>query len=706
MGWMGLVSAQSNAFTLETAMLGGAKVNPGNLSQLGWIPGTGDYVYASEKDGSWALMSGSAAKGGTKSVLALADLNAVLKGAGVSEFPRFPQLKFMGATVIRFEADGALHTYDWATKKLVKGVSWSGAAANADINDQGSVAYTIDNNLYVSMAGMENYAVTKEVNKGIRHGEAAHRFEFGISKGTFWSPDGKQLAFYRMDETMVTDYPILNLRVFPATDEPVKYPFAGAKSHHVTVGVFNAVTKNVLYLETGGDPEHYLTNVTWSADGKEIWIAELNRDQNRMNLVRYDAATGKRIANVIEESDEKYVEPKHGPIFIPGVAGEFLWLSQKDGYNHLYHYKLDGILIGQLTSGPWIITEFLGFDATGKFAYIETTQQNATERHVYALDIKKRTLSLLTPGKGVHTASVHEGGKYLLDTWTAIDVPRTIRVLDMGGKPVQELLKAEDPLKGYNLPQAKLSKIKAADGKTDLWARTFLPANFDANKKYPVLIYVYNGPGVQLNLDTYLGAGAHWMPWLAQQGYIVFSLDGRGSANRGKDFEQAIFRRLGDVEVDDQMAGVEYLRSLPYVDQARIAVHGWSYGGFMTCMMLMRNPGVFKVGVAGGPVIDWAMYEVMYTERYMDTPQQNPEGYQNANLLNLVADLEAKLLLIHGTSDDVVVWQQSLEMVEASITKGVQLDYFVYPNHPHNVRGKDRLHLMTKVLNYVVEGNR
>jgi dipeptidyl-peptidase 4 len=270
---------------------------------------------------------------------------------------------------------------------------------------------------------------------------------------------------------------------------------------------------------------------------------------------------------------------------------------------------------------------------------------------------------------------------------------------------VQELLKAEDPNKAYNLPQPVLSQIKAADGKTDLWTRTFLPSNFDPAKKYPVLIYVYNGPSVQLITDTYMAASGLWMPWLATQGYIVFTVDGRGSTNRGRDFEQASFRKLGDVELEDQMAGVTHLKSLPYVDGNRIAVHGWSYGGFMTCTMLTRTGDTFRAGVAGGPVIDWKMYEVMYTERYMDTPEQNQEGYDNSNVMNHITGLESDLLVIHGTADDVVVWQQSLELVEEAVTKGVQLDYFMYPNHPHNVRGKDRLHLMQKVLDYIMEHN-
>jgi dipeptidyl-peptidase-4 len=697
--------AQTSAYTLKAAMLNGARNYPINLQQLNWLPGTHQFAYVKESDGDYRLLVGEVGKVDRSTILSLKEFNTSVKAAGLNELPRFPIMTYTGAKTFRFNAESARYQYDCATKSLTKLVAWDADAANLDITEQGHVAYTKGPNLYISLPGRENVAVTQEAGTGIRNGEAVHRFEFGIDKGTFWSPDGKQLAYYRMDESMVTDYPILDLNAFPAKADNVKYPFAGAKSHQVTVGIYHTATGQTTFLETGGDPEHYLTNVTWSADGKEVWIAELNRDQNQMSLNRYDAATGKRISNVIEEADAKYVEPKHGPIWLPATPGEFLWLSQRDGYKHLYHYRLDGTLIGQLTKGEWLITNFLGFDAKGKTAYIETTQLNATERHAYALDLKSKALTLLTPGKGTHTATLHPSGSHLLDHWTAVEVPRILRVMDAKGKAVQELLKADDPLKDYSLPQAQLAKIKAADGKTELWTRTFLPSNFDPAKKYPVLIYVYNGPSVQLITDTYLAAAPTWMPWFATQGYIVFTVDGRGSTNRGRDFEQASFRHLGDVELEDQMAGVAYLKSLPYVDAKRLAVHGWSYGGFMTCTMLTRTDDAFRVGVAGGPVIDWSMYEVMYTERYMDTPETNPDGYKQANVMNHISDLKSDLLVIHGTSDDVVVWQQSLELIEAAVSKGVQLDYFMYPNHPHNVLGPDRLHLMEKVLDYIVAHN-
>ncbi|HHG86032.1 MAG TPA: S9 family peptidase, partial [Bacteroidetes bacterium] len=654
----------------------------------------------------WTLLAGPANKTSREALLTLEQFNQVAVAEGMEERKRFPPMRFISPSSFRFISANTVYHFDWVAKKIEKINHYKKGAANLDLNLQNAAAYTIDNNLWVSLPGESDHQVTHETDKNIRHGEAAHRFEFGISKGTFWSPSGKNLAFYRVDERMVSDYPVFNLRKKPMTPEIIKYPFAGDPSHHATIGIFDLKKQKVRYLKTGGDPEHYLTNITWGPNEKYIYVAEINRDQNSMKLNRYSAKTGDLVNTIFTESNAKYVEPKKGPIFLPGSDKEFLWLSTRDGNNHLYHYTVEGDMKGQITAGNWMITSFLGFDKSGKNCFFSCTQPNPTERHTFSLRLKNKKLTLLTPGVGNHTARLHPDGRYLIDTWTSTTVPRTIRIMDAKGKVSQELLKAENPLKDYHLAMPQLFTLKAADGKTDLWARMFTPPNLDKSKKYPVLVYVYNGPGVQLVRNTWMGAAPLWMPWMADQGYIVFSVDGRGSANAGRDFEQAIFRNLGTVELSDQLAGVQYLKSLPYVDANRMVVHGWSYGGFMTCNLMMRSPGTFNAGVAGGPVIDWSMYEIMYTERYMDTPKTNAEGYKKASLHNYVEKLEGKLMLIHGTNDDVVVWQHSLGFLKTAISAGTQLDYFVYPTHPHNVRGKDRVHLMTKVLNYLMENNK
>jgi dipeptidyl-peptidase-4 len=700
-----LLPAQTKTINLEEAVLGRADLSPDNIRSLDWIPGTSKFGYVKQVAEEWTLLAGEAAKTNREKLATLEELNAALKAAGGKELSSFPGIRFISATSFRFSSSNTLYAYDWAAKKVTTLNSWSEDAANVDLNPQHGIAYTIDNNLYVSMPGQKDEAVTREKNQNIRNGEAAHRFEFGITKGTFWSHDGKLLAFYRVDESMVTDYPLFNLHKIPATPEVIKYPFAGAASHHASLGIYNPEQKTTVWCKVEGDPEHYLTNVTFNPDGTEIYIAELTRGQDAMKLNRYSARTGEYLGYVLSESDPKYVEPKHGPIFLPGKNDEFLWFSMRDGHDHLYHYKTDGTLLGQVTKGNFMVTDFLGFDEDGKNCFVSTTAANPTERHTYLVNLKKYSSTLLTPGAGSHSSTIHPTGKYLIDSWSSIEVPRDISIRDNKGAEIQSLLKAPNPLQDYKIAYPKLFTIKSADKTTDLWCRMFSPTDLDPTKKYPVLVYVYNGPGVQLVRNTWMAAAPLWMSWMADQGYIVFTVDGRGSANVGRDFEQAIFQELGTVEITDQLAGIDYLKSLPYVDPDRLVVHGWSYGGFMTCNLMLRTPGTFNAGVAGGPVIGWDMYEVMYTERYMDTPQTNREGYKNSLLTNYVKGLKGKLMLIHGTNDDVVVWQHSLRFLEACIDEGVQVDYFVYPSHAHNVRGKDRLHLMTKVLNYLMDNN-
>ena len=288
---------------------------------------------------------------------------------------------------------------------------------------------------------------------------------------------------------------------------------------------------------------------------------------------------------------------------------------------------------------------------------------------------------------------------YLYDVLTARGVPKKSMIRATDGSMTKVLLESPDPLVDYDRPVIKDKKLKADDG-TNLYGKLILPTNFDSTKKYPVIVYLYNGPHVQQIKNGFPESGNLWYEYLAQHGYIVWTMDGRGSSNRGQKFEQAVFRQLGTVEMEDQMVGVNFLKSLPYVDANRLGIHGWSFGGFMTTSFMLRKPDVFKVGVAGGPVMDWSMYEIMYGERYMDTPEENPEGYASSNLLTKAKNLKGKLLLIHGAQDATVVWQHSINFIKKSVDENVQVDYFVYPGYEHNVRGKDRVHLMQKVTDY------
>lgn len=605
---------------------------------------------------------------------------------------------------------------DFKTHEIVWQDSLSGQDANDWTSASKACAYVKDWQLYVQDAEGKTHQLSTDGSREMVYGKSVHRDEFGIEKGTFWSPDGNSLAFYRMDQSMVADYPQVDVFNRMASYEPDKYPMTGEVSHKVTVGVFNVKTGKTVYLQTpkGGFTDKlptdgkmseeacYFTNVAWSPDSKTIYLFELNRDQNDCRLVSYDAGTGMRLKELYREQHPKYVEPLHPIVFLPWDATKYIMQSQCDGYNHLYLCNAeDGSIVKQLTSGSWVVLDLLGFNEKAKSVIIASNEVNPIQRNTWAVDVKTGKRTLLDNGRGYHYAELSKTGQWLCDRYSEPDVPRVITVAPthVANKSV-DLLVAEDPWKDYQVPEYTSGSIKAADGVTDLYYRMVKPADFDSAKKYPTVIYVYGGPHAH-NVDArWHYCSRSWETYMAQKGYIVFILDNRGSENRGREFEQATFRQLGQEETADQMQGVAFLKSLPYVDQERMGVHGWSFGGYMTITMMTHHPEVFKVGVAGGPVIDWKWYEVMYGERYMDTPQQNPEGYEKCSLLNQAKNLKGKLQIITGYNDATVVPQHCLAFIAKCIEEGTQPDFFVYPGEPHNMRGHQSVHLHERITQY------
>ncbi len=590
---------------------------------------------------------------------------------------------------------------DFEAKKIVWQDSISGQEAN-DWNAQSrATAYVENNQLFIADAQGKKHQLSTDGSREIVYGQSVHRNEFGINKGTFWSPDGMRLAFYRMDQSMVTDYPQVDIFPREATHEPDKYPMAGMTSHKVTVGVYDLQSQQTVYLQAGDPTDRYFTNIAWSPDSKTVYILELNRGQNDCRLVSYNAITGERIAELYRETSDKYVEPQNPIQFLPWDDTKFILQSEKDGYNHLYLFDVKGKELKQLTKGPWVVMEVVGFNRKSQSIIIRSNELSPLQSNLYAVNVKTGKRTLLDRGIGVtRSVSLSASGQQAVEKFSAPDIPRIIDIVNTSNGKRYELLNAEDPWQNYQQPIFENGSIKAADGLTDLYFRMVKPADFDASKKYPTVVYVYGGPHAH-NVD----ASWHWMSrswetYMAQKGYILFILDNRGSENRGRDFEQATFHQLGQIEMQDQMKGVDYLRTLPYVDMDRLGVHGWSFGGFMTISLMTNYPDVFKVGVAGGPVIDWKWYEVMYGERYMGTPENNPEGYARTSLLAKAKNLKGKLQIITGYNDNTVVPQHCLSFLDACIKAGTQPDFFAYPGEEHNMRGHASVHLHERITQY------
>lgn len=688
-------------FTLEDLNFGGTNyknMTPGDRTLLWW----GDRLVHVEASACYTV---NPSNGKESPLLTVADLNRSIEAAGGDETATLQgavSFPYPDKPLALVTGTKAYTLYNFKTRRVECRIAKTGNEQAASWNAKSRLlACVTGDNLYVG-----GKQLTTDGSRDIVYGQSVHRNEWGIDGGLFWSPDGKLLAYYRMDQSMVTDYPEVNIPEVDdsthriATPAPEKYPMAGQASHKVTILVYNTASGRSVQLQAGDPTDRYFTNVAWSPDSKTIYVFELNRDQNDCRLVSYDASTGGKIAELYRETDPKYVEPLHPIVFLPWNADQFILQSQKDGYNHLYLMDKSGHEIKQLTSGKWVVEQLVGFNPQHQSVVIASNELNPLQRNLFAVDLNTGRRTLLGSDTGWHTPALSASGRYLVDKYQAPDVPRHIDIVNVDNGRKLAYYDAPDPWAGYTVPTYECGTIKAADGVTPLYYRMVKPAHFDPAKKYPTVVYVYGGPHAH-NVD----AGWHWRSrswetYMAQRGYVLFILDNRGSENRGRDFEQATYRQLGQEEMKDQMKGVEFLRTLPYVDTTRLGVHGWSFGGFMTISLMTNYPDVFKVGVAGGPVIDWKWYEVMYGERYMDTPQSNPEGYAKTSLLPKAKDLKGKLQIIIGYNDPTVVPQHALTFLKACIEAGTQPDFFTYPGQGHNMRGHQSVHLHERITQY------
>ena len=694
------MAAQDRLFTLEDLNFGGTNyhnMQPKNM----WLTWWGDQMVETDVE-SCSLVDVKTGK--KKQLFTLNDIN---KWANSDEDANRYVRHLMNATfpypdkpMVAVGNKKAFILVDFKAHKIVWQDSISGQTANDWNPVSRATAYVEDHQLYVADGEGRKHQLSKDGSREIVYGQSVHRNEFGIEKGTFWSSDGQRLAFYRMDQSMVADYPQVDIFPREATYEPDKYPMAGMTSHKVTVGVYDLKTQKTVYLQAGDPTDRYFTNIAWSPDNKTIYMFELDRGQNDCRLVSYDAATGNKQAELYHETSDKYVEPLHPIQFLPWDDTKFILQSQKDGYNHLYLYSIKGECIKQLTSGTWVVMDVLGFNKKQKSIIIKANATHPLCHNLYAVNIDNGKMTALDNGTGVHSGNLSASGTLLFDRYTEPDIPRNIDITSTVSNKRTRLLTAEDPWKDYQQPIFENGSLKAADGVTDLYWRMVKPHDFTPGKKYPTVVYVYGGPHANNVQASWHWASRSWETYMAQKGYIVFILDNRGSQYRGRDFEQATFHQLGQIEMRDQIKGVDFLRTLPYVDMDRLGVHGWSFGGFMTISLMTNYPDMFKVGVAGGPVIDWKWYEVMYGERYMGTPENNPEGYAKTSLINKAGNLKGKLQIITGYNDKTVVPQHCLSFLDACIKAGTHPDFFAYPGEEHNMRGHASVHLHERITQY------
>lgn len=710
------MAQEKKSFTLEELLPGGSNyfnLIPQNLYGLQWW---GDVAIHAD---IYTIKTIDPTTGKERTIATLEEVNEAIVSSNkpfqpTHELKQLHQLrgaKFPWADqpVLTFQQSNYLVYYNFKEKRITNLYYLTGSPQNMDFcAANGAVAYTDGDNLRIANQGEETLLInptSESTPQGVVYGQSVHRDEFGIHKGTFWSPKGSSLAFYRMDQSMVTDYPQVNTTTRIATLEPDKYPMAGMTSHKVTVGVYHMATGKTVYLQAGDPTDRYFTNISWSPCEKSIYLIELNRAQNQAQLVCYNAETGAKKAVLREEKHAKYVEPQSPITFLPWDSNLFIYQSQQDGYNHLYLYNVAGELQKQLTQGEWLVQELVGFNKATKELFIKSTEVSPLQSNLFSVNLATGKRTLIGQENAHHTIQLSASGSYVIDNYVSTTIARNIAILPTQAKSKKSvtLLEATNPMEAYNQPEVTVGTMKAADGETDLYYRLVKPVGFDVNQKYPAIIYVYGGPHAQMITNTRHFGARGWDIYMAQKGYVMLTVDNRGSANRGLAFENCTHHQLGTEEMKDQLKGVELLQSLSFVDSSRIGVHGWSYGGFMTTNLMLTYPETFKVGVAGGPVIDWNYYEVMYGERYMGTPQTNPEGFKKANLNLRAGDLKGRLQIIIGANDPVCVPQHAVTFLRACIDAGTHPDYFIYPEAGHNMVGRDRIHLHERITRYFDE---
>ncbi|GEM59083.1 prolyl tripeptidyl peptidase [Flavobacterium columnare NBRC 100251 = ATCC 23463] len=695
--------------TIEETVTGGRKFAPSTQLAQQWRKNSKAITYLSSDFSN--LLEKSVSNGWKETILATKyDFEKELKDKINSDdfllrsFPMSIEWKSIDTfeTEIIGKKNNYRVTYDVITKKIINVVTYSNEVSQVKFASNGNVAWLKDNNIQVASFSGNVINVTNDTDKGIVNGsDYVHRQEFGIDRGMWWNEAGTKLAYYRKDETMVANYPLINWNEPEAVNKDIKYPMVGMTNEKVTLVVFDLASGKKVTMQTGEPNDQYLTMVSWEPTGKHIFIGILNREQNHLKFNKYDVQTGAFVKTLFEEKASTWVEPQHPLIFVPTNPSQFIYQTDFNGFNQMYLYNTDGKLLKNLGYKDVVVKEFLGFDEKGLKANYVGTANNGLDRQLYQVDLESGKTTQLTIVSGTHTASVSSDGTMVLDQYNNITTPNEISVIDIKLKKTTQLIKADNPFVGkIDMPKIELVTITSADGKTPLNGRIIYPANFDVTKKYPVMVYVYGGSHAQLVNNRWLGGASYFDLYMAQNGYVVFTMDNRGSDSRGKKFCDVNHRQLGVNEMADQMEGVKFLKSKSFVDQDKIGVFGWSFGGFMTTSLMTSQVDTFKVGVAGGPVIDWKYYEIMYGERYMDTPQENPEGYSKTSLLDKAKNLKGRLLIIHGAQDPVVVQQNSMNFIEACIKAGKQVDYFLYPNHEHNVGGRDRIHLYAKIADY------
>jgi dipeptidyl-peptidase-4 len=617
--------------------------------------------------------------------------------------------------IYRRSSRAGYYVFDRATKKLTA-LSAGGKQSYATFSPDGRrVAFVRDNNLFlVDLATMKETAVTSTGRRNqLIHGSCdwVYEEEFEFAQAFFWSPDSRQIAFYSFDESQVPEYNMQEWGKLYPEDYRYKYPKAGEKNSVVSISSYDVASARTTKMDVGPEPDQYIPRVTWTQTPNLLSIRRMNRLQNKLEILHADAGTGKTSV-VLTDTDKAYVEVTDGDLFYLPGGKQFIFASEKDGYRHLYLHDMSGQEVRQLTKGSWEVSEVAGLDPKNGLVYFTSTQEAPMQRHLYRSKLSGGPAERLgEAGPGTDVINLAPDCRYYLNYHSQAGQPQVVSLRDgRTGKLVKTLednARLRQALTQYNLGSHEFISFKTSDG-TQLNGWMIKPANFDPGKKYPVLMHVYGGPGSQTVKDDAGGGTAFtnylWHQLLAQNGYLVVSVDGRGTGARGAAFKKSTYANLGKLETIDQGEGAKYLATLPYVDKSRIGIWGWSFGGYMTALAMTKNADLFKMGISVAPVTNWRYYDTVYTERFLKTPQENPGGYDDNSPVQFAKQLKGKYLLVHGTGDDNVHFQNSIAWVDALIKADKSYQTLYYPNRNHGIYGGNtRLHLYRQMTDFVLQ---
>ncbi|HYJ80938.1 MAG TPA: S9 family peptidase [Longimicrobiaceae bacterium] len=609
--------------------------------------------------------------------------------------------------VWRQNTKGKYYVLDVASGQLTPASTRPGWQQFAKLSPDGTkVGFVRDNDLWVvDLASGAETRLTRDGSETVINGtfDWVYEEELGLQDGWRWSPDGARIAFWRIDQGPVRTFTWLK-DTDSAYAQPIqlRYPKAGAPNPTARVAVFELGSGETRWVQTGAD-SLYIGRMEWAESPTELVIQRLNRHQNRLDVLLADARTG-TVRTLFTDADSAWVDVDDDLTFVGG-GRQFLWSSERDGYNHLYLYNRDGSVARQLTRGPWEVRQVFGVDERGGWVYFSAAEQGPQQNHLYRVRLRGGAMERVTQEPGAHSITLNTRAPYYLDSYSRAGVPPVVSLHRADGTKVRTVIdnqavRARLGELGMSVPE--FFSFRTSDG-TELNGWMMKPAGFDPAKKYPVIQYVYGGPGSQTVTDSWGGSRYLWHQLLAQKGYIVVSIDNRGTGGRGRDFKKQTYLNLGTFEARDQIEAARWLAAQPYVDPARLGIWGWSYGGYMSSLTMMTEGSPFKAGIAVAPVTDWRLYDSIYTERFMRTPQENPEGYNRGAPSRLAANLKGDLLLVHGTGDDNVHFQNSVQLADALQAAGKQFDFMLYPDRNHGIAGGRTVHLYTLMTNWITE---